>query len=292
MAPQAAAAAASVEPAVPTVEGWTDTKDARIVVRTTPGSDLLADLVLRAKVDASPEETYAVLTHPDSHQVFRGIKATLERRTLEDDGRGRRKLLVCHQAVTRFLWLQVTFSTQLLVWEDDKARTITFRNARDGGFMKTFTGRWEVLPFSQETLDRVYRPEEAARHHHLGWLNPARALGAVQHRLSDAVGGRATRECSLVTLEQAVAPRVMPPGPLMRMVRGLCARTVGSMMEDLRHEVERRREEGIMGGRKVAGAAAHGGGKCCAHKAAAACLSMSGLDLFASAAPLQITIHL
>lgn len=28
-------------------------------------------------------------------------------------------------------------------------RTIVFQNARDGGFMKTFSGRWEVSPFSQ-----------------------------------------------------------------------------------------------------------------------------------------------
>lgn len=57
----------------------------------------------------------------EAHSIFRGIKSTLERRTLEDDGRGHRKLLVCHQAVTRFLWLHVTFSTHLLIWEDDKA---------------------------------------------------------------------------------------------------------------------------------------------------------------------------
>jgi hypothetical protein len=126
-------------------------------------------------------------------------------------------------------------------------RTITFQNARDGGFMRTFTGKWEVQPFSQvgraaagvcvawrqpasresvgpcrlgqpctalsvggrrlcrmatamsghlvtnsphlpfptqDTLDRIYRPED---HQHqgrrgLGWLNPVGALGALQHR--------------------------------------------------------------------------------------------------------------
>jgi hypothetical protein len=130
---------------------------------------------MRPQVDATPDEVYAVLTHPgeprpggrggatrrryaagatrgarvwgpsararalppgrrrgrsahappprppDSHAIFRGIKATLERRLLEDNGRGRRRLLVCHQAATRFLWLQVTFSTQLEVVEDDRA---------------------------------------------------------------------------------------------------------------------------------------------------------------------------
>ena len=57
-----------------------------------------------------------------------------------------------------------------------------------------------------------------------------------------------------MTLEQAVAPRVMPPGPLMRMVRGMCARTVGNMMEDLQKEIERRRIEGGRPGCKRCGA--------------------------------------
>lgn len=48
---------------------------------------------------------------PDSHQIFRGIKDTLGRRTLEDDGKGRRKLLIKHRALTKFLWISVTFDT-------------------------------------------------------------------------------------------------------------------------------------------------------------------------------------
>jgi len=37
--------------------------------------------------------------------------------------------------VARFLFLNITFETKLLVWEDDKARTIRFMNAQEG-FMK------------------------------------------------------------------------------------------------------------------------------------------------------------
>lgn len=112
-------------------------------------------------------------------------------------------------------------------------------------------------------------------------------------------GGHAG-ESSLVTLEQAVAPRVMPPGPLMRMVRGMCARTVSNMMADLQAEIERRRAAGgAAGGGKAAGqhhagghaaaAPPRGGGGAAGH---AACLSAAALDLFAAAAPLNITIEL
>lgn len=307
---------AAAEPDTPTVEDWSE-KDQRIVVRTTPGTKVLADLVLRAKVSASPDEVYAVLTYPDSHVIFRGIKATLERRTLEDDGKGRRKLLVCHQAMTRFLWLHVTFSTQLLIEEDDKARTISFRNARDGGFMRTFTGRWEVLPFNQETLNHIYSPEQVKQQRSgWGWLHPAKAIGALQHRLCDAVGSHSAQESSLVTLEQMIGPRVMPPGPLMRMVRGMCARTVINMMEDLHKEIDKRRTaDGVSkgpkeGGRGAAGSSSSGGNSSQHAKSQtpagvtghqggvqppyhhAACMTTGALDLFSCASPMHITVFL
>jgi len=47
----------------------------------------------------------------ESHEIFRGIKATLSRTTLEDDGKGRRKLRIGHRALTKFLWISVTFDT-------------------------------------------------------------------------------------------------------------------------------------------------------------------------------------
>jgi hypothetical protein len=154
-----------------------------------------------------------------------------------------------------------------------------------------------------------------------------------------------------VTLEQVVTPRVMPPGPLLRMVRGMCARTVGNMMADLQTEVDRRRaSEGEArgregeGGRRSCGVGERGGGAPDGARAAApagtrraqagcspnsalapspagdthgkagagrrhaeaeggkhaalapaspaACLTARALDLFAGAAPLQITIAL
>lgn len=49
--------------------------------------------------------------HAESHEIFKGIRATLSRSVLEDDGKGRRKLLVGHRALTKFLWVSVTFDT-------------------------------------------------------------------------------------------------------------------------------------------------------------------------------------
>lgn len=52
-----------------------------------------------------------------------------------------------------------------------------------------------------------------------------------------------------MTLEQAVAPRATPPRPLLKLVRGMCARTVTNMMADLQAEVDRRRAAGERAGR-------------------------------------------
>ena len=46
---------------------------------------------------------------------------------------------------------------ELFVWEDDVARTIRFTNARSDGFMSKFDGTWHVQPFTQQTLDSIYK---------------------------------------------------------------------------------------------------------------------------------------
>ena len=193
--------------------------------------------------------------------------------------------------------------------------------------MRTFSGRWEVAPFAQSTLDRVYggsgSPPPGARRGALG--GALGALGSAAGWLAGGGGGGGSGAASLVTLEQAIAPRVTPPGPLMRMVRGMCARTVANMMADLQAEIARRRAreeegEGRGGGRQrrrgdggggdggsMGGGGSKGGGRgggdsravaAAAAAAPAACVTASALPawrsggLFALATPLEITIEL
>jgi len=44
------------------------------------------------------------------------------------------------RAIARFLFLNISFDTQLLVWEDDIARTIKFQNAQEGFMKKVGSG--------------------------------------------------------------------------------------------------------------------------------------------------------
>lgn len=62
------------------------------------------------------------------------------------------------------------------------------------------------------------------------------------HHGSTAGSGSKHGASTLVTLEQALAPKARPPGPVAHLVRGLCARVLQNMMEDLRKEVHRRQE--------------------------------------------------
>jgi len=53
---------------------------------------------------------------------------------------------------------------ELYVWEDDVERTIRFTNARSDGFMSKFDGTWHVHPFTQHTLDTIYKTPPASSH--------------------------------------------------------------------------------------------------------------------------------
>ena len=62
--------------------------------------------------------------------------------------------------------------------------------------------------------------------------------------VDSAIGHHKAPSTTLVTLEQAIAPRVTPPGPMQGLVRGLCGRVLQNMMADLKTELTRRQAAG------------------------------------------------
>jgi hypothetical protein len=119
----------------------------------------------------------------------------------------------------------------LHIWEDDEAMTIKFTNARQDGFMRKFQGTWRVHPFTQDSLDAVFKhpsPQQQQQRSH----GSSHALPFWHHHQQQP-------SATLVTLEQALAPRATPPRPLQPLVRGLCGRVLHNMMADLRTELER-----------------------------------------------------
>jgi hypothetical protein len=272
----AAAASAPDDDGRPTVETFSAKRDERIIVATPPDG-LLFDLKLHARIPHPPERVFEVLADEEAHKIFRGIKETVRRDVLSDDGRGRRSLLVAHRAGLRFLGLTAAFETRLHIEEDRRAGTIRFKGADDGGgaeqsggggggggkaggssaggggggggdaFMRRFEGSWTVQPFTEAALARAYGGggEPAAAADALGSLMARLGLGGSGS--AGGGGGGGSKE-TLVTLEQALAPRLTPPRPVQPLVRALCGRTLQHMVDDLKEELGRRERERRRGG--------------------------------------------
>ncbi|GLC43298.1 hypothetical protein PLESTB_001343400 [Pleodorina starrii] len=288
-------------------------------ISVSEGGGFLYNITLRAKVDSNPNDIYDILTDPNTNSIFRSIKECTYRRVLEDDGRGRRKLEVGHRAITRFLFISVSFETHLHVWEDDNERTIKFQMARPG-MMQKFDGCWRIKPFTQETLDSIYHPERLQgrpphhhhhhqhqhhqQQHHGGGFGPFNASGLFGFLSAHKPHPEASE--SLVTLEQNILPRGHVPPGVKGLVRGLCAHQIRCLMDDLRIELQRRKDgTSSTLGRKPMGASAPGGthaaeqpaaedkgkGRAAAATAATS-LALAGRSLWSSAAPFNITVQL
>lgn len=128
------------------------------------------------------------------------------------------------------------------------------------GFMKRFDGMWRVQPFTQQSVDAMRRAPGAsgiaAAHSAAlggrlgsaaaggGWLSPAAALGSLQRQLGRSKRGERSEAAAttLVSLEQALLPKAHIPSGIQGVVRGLCAKTLHGLMDDVRKEAARRRK--------------------------------------------------
>ncbi|KAF5840412.1 hypothetical protein DUNSADRAFT_16789 [Dunaliella salina] len=246
------------------------------------GGGFLYQLLLNQKLGYSPEEVWKVLTEPNAPDVFRSVKKCLYRNVLEDDKQGHRKIAVAHEAVARFLFLSVTFQTDLLIWEDDKARTIKFKTAREG-FMKKFDGAWHVQPYSRQAIESSNQStSHAGQTYNLSWLADA------AQRFGPAT---AQKDASWISLEQSILPRAPAPPGIKQLIKGLCARQLQNMIEDLDAELRRRKckREGLP--LETSKAQSKGGSA-----SAAASITMASQqcpDIWENAAPLvNITVKL
>eukprot|EP00798_Chlamydomonas_sp_ICE-L_P003535 gene3535-13602_t len=169
----------------PVTESWSQ-KDER--VKVTEGHGL--DLSLSARIDGDKDLIFDILTEPDPSHAFRALKKVLYHHVLEDDGKGCKKVAICHRACAKFLFFSMTFDTHLHVVQDAQAGKVQFQLAGKGNClptgsrqgdlfgrvrfqavgkenksMKMYDGGWEIQPFSDKAMD-------SARH---GRLNPSLA---------------------------------------------------------------------------------------------------------------------
>ena len=203
-----------------TVENWSS-RDCKITITQPPG--FMQRVVMHAKVDLPPHTVYDILVDPDNSRYFRTIKGVTYRRVLQDRW-GTQKVEVEQAAGWRFLFLSGVFYTRLFVFQNRHQGTIRFKLARPG-FMKKFEGEWRVQPFNQSTLDSM-------EGHRTAWSRLTSAVSNVSslvHKPSS----------TLVTLEQAVQPKYVPPKAIAGYFGGISANILRGLMDDLKEEAER-----------------------------------------------------
>ncbi|KAI3438693.1 hypothetical protein D9Q98_001113 [Chlorella vulgaris] len=175
-------------------------RDEDVSIRVTQSPGFLCHIEATAAFRMPAEVLYRqVITHPDNAAIFRHMDRCSYRKVLSDDGQGRRRVRVAHEASWRFLLFHGTFTTKLDVEEDDRALTMDFTlDPSGGGVMKRFHGRWTIRPHPKD-------PEHS----------------------------------SLSTLDQDVALNVSLPPPLDRILKRISCRQVRNIFEDVKKEADK-----------------------------------------------------
>lgn len=103
----------------------------------------LCHIQLHSKLDVPRDAAYQMVVDPDNYRYFRNVTECTHRKVVHNDGKGRQRVEVDHRSEWRFLWHHGSFTTSLLVEQDDNARVMAFRLRRPG-FMKSFEGFWRM----------------------------------------------------------------------------------------------------------------------------------------------------
>ncbi|KAL4431610.1 hypothetical protein ABPG77_001452 [Micractinium sp. CCAP 211/92] len=208
-----------------------------------PAAGCLCTLSMLAKVPLGPDELYELLVDPvQCMRVFKSLKRVDHRRVLSDDGAGNREVEVDQTGAWRFLCFRGAFTVRMIVEQRRAERTIRFRLARPG-FMKQFTGTWQIRPFDNASLDQLVNQHNPTPLHrlqaspvvHQRGISGLSSLRAVEASL----GLGASHEESLVQLQQSIAPAFVPPKPVARALQRIAASQISKIMGDLQAEVQR-----------------------------------------------------
>ena len=205
---------------IPTIETW-DRHDCKVTVTQPEG--FMCKVQLRAKLDFPPEQVFDLLVDPDNSRYFSTVTAVTYRKVLEDDHKGRQKVEVEQAAQWRFLFFSGYFFTRLFVHQDRPEGVVEFKLAKEG-VMKNFEGRWEIRPFDQHSLDEIS-----------GRTNLWNNVGYRVRSLMSSSKPNAT----LVTLEQSIMPKAVPPKWFRGYMNKVCASIITTIISDLRGEIER-----------------------------------------------------
>ncbi|KAL3157889.1 hypothetical protein ABBQ32_012300 [Trebouxia sp. C0010 RCD-2024] len=204
---------------------WSDESTS---VEVTQQKGFMCNVKAKGKLHMEPDKVFDILVAPDNHKYFSGIKRIEYRKVLEDDKAGKMKVEVQQVGQWKFLGFSGEFSTTLYVHQDRKAGKIRFQLAKPG-LMKDFAGTWTIQPLTPKDLHPAPAPDSASQGKRQGGGGP----GFLSMLPFQKARG------SFVTLEQSILPGFVPPKPLDRVLKGISAKQVQIILQDLRQEVER-----------------------------------------------------
>ncbi|KAK1425870.1 hypothetical protein QVD17_21232 [Tagetes erecta] len=195
---------------------WDDDQSTSIEVVVPKGS--LCQLNVKTNVGLPPDAIYNIVTDPDNRRVFKNIQAVLSRKVLLDEGS--RQIVELEQAaIWRFLWWSGTISVHVLVDQNREDYSMKFKQVKPG-FMKRFEGSWRVEPLLlDEKLCHPFKPKTLSE-----YMSCTQCNGRI---------------ASKVTLQQLVEPAIVPPPPISWYLRGITAKTVEMLINDLVEEAAR-----------------------------------------------------
>lgn len=205
---------------IPTVATW-DRHDCKI--RVTQPEGFTCKVEMQAKLDFPPEKVFDILVDPDNSRYFTNVSAVTYRNILEDDGAGKQRVEVEQAAAWKFLIFSGVFLTRLFVSQDRNEGSVEFVLAKQG-FMKDFTGRWEIRPFDQHSLNELSGKKSL--------------FGDMSYRVKSLLG-REKPSSTLVTLEQSILPNRTPPKFFEPLMKRTTCHIVKTIMQDLKDEVNR-----------------------------------------------------
>jgi len=99
--------------------------------------------------------------------------------------------------------------------------------------MRNFNGGWTIRPYGDDALDELVRYPKRQ------W-GPFHSFKKALHQFEDTLVGGKHGRTSLVVLHQSVAPSMIPPPPLEKILKKITTAQVRQIMEDLLREADRR----------------------------------------------------
>ncbi|KAF3775699.1 hypothetical protein EJ110_NYTH49862 [Nymphaea thermarum] len=194
---------------------WVDCHP-QIEVSVPKGS--LCNLNVEFEIGLPPDAVYNILTDPENKRVFKNIKEVMSRKVLIDEG-PRQVVEVEQAAAWRFLWWSGVFSVHVLVDQNRKDHTVTFKQGKSG-FMERFEGAWKLKPlFVDKHVCLPFEPKTYVDY-------------------EKCTGGKG-RIGSVVCLQQLIQPTFVPPPPISWYLRGITTKTTEMLIHDLFAEAAR-----------------------------------------------------